>query len=93
MNLQQIVILSKEEFRNSLTRVIQLAPDIVVIESVGGTGGDFSMIPPMAVTIGMKDILCSKRIRLYCDGGDWQKTIFRIACLGEISVERSVTFV
>ena len=85
--------LSKEKFRDSLTRVIQLAPDTVVINSVGGAGGNFSMIPPMAVTIGMKDILCSKRIRLYCDGGDWQKTIFRIACLGKTSVEYPVTFV
>jgi len=85
--------ISKEEFKNSLTRVVQLAPDTVVVNSVGGAGGNSSMIPPMAVTIGMKDILSSKRIRLYCDGGDWQRTIFRIACLGEISVEYPVTFV
>ena len=85
--------ISKEEFKNSLTRVVQLAPETVVINSVGGTGGNSSMIPPMAVTLGVRDILSSKRIRLYCDGGDWQKTIFRIACLGEISVEYPVAFV
>lgn len=85
--------ISREEFKNSLTRVVQLAPETVVINSIAGAGGDSSIIPPMAVTIGMKDILSSKRIRLYCDGGDWQKTIFRIACLGEISVEYPVTFV
>ncbi|MFQ6052271.1 MAG: 6-phosphogluconolactonase [Candidatus Hydrothermarchaeota archaeon] len=85
--------ISWDEFKNSLTRVVQLAPDTVVINSIGGTGGNSSMIPPMAVTIGMREILSSKRIRLYCDGGDWQRTIFRIACLGEISVEYPVTFV
>ena len=85
--------ISREEFKSSLTRVVQLAPDTVVINSVGGAGGNSSMIPPMAVTIGMRDILSSKRIRLYCDGGDWQRTIFRIACLGEISIEYPVTFV
>lgn len=85
--------ISKEKFKNSLTRVVQLAPETVVINSVDGAGGNSSMIPPMAVTLGMRDILSSKRIRLYCDGGDWQKTIFRIACLGKISVEYPVTFV
>ena len=93
MNLQQIVTLSKEEFRNSFTRVVPLSPDTVVINSIDGAGGNSSMIPPMAVTIGMRDILSSKKIRLYCDGGDWQRTIFRIACLGEISVEYPITFV
>jgi glucosamine-6-phosphate deaminase len=85
--------ISKEEFENSLTRVVQLAPDTVLINSIGGAGGNSSMVPSMAVTLGMRDILSSKRIRLYCDGGDWQKTIFRMACLGEISVEYPVTFV
>jgi len=85
--------ISKEEFKNSLTRVVQLAPDTAVINSIGGAGGNSSMIPPMAVTLGMRDILSSGRIRLYCDGGDWQRTIFRIVCLGEISVEYPATFV
>ncbi len=83
----------RKDFRNSLTRVVPLAPDTIVINSINGAGGNSSMIPPMAVTIGMRDILSSRRIRLYCDGGDWQKTIFRIACLGEISIEYPVTFV
>jgi len=85
--------ISKAEFKNSLTRVVQLAPETVVINSVGAAGGNSSMVPPMAVTIGMRDILSSKRIRLYCDGGEWQKAIFRIACLGEISIDYPVTFV
>ena len=41
----------------------------------------------------MRDILSSDKIRLYCDGGDWQKTVFRIALLGKVSVEYPVTFI
>lgn len=85
--------ISNEEFKNSLTRVVELAPDTVVLNSIGEAGGNSSMIPPMAVTIGMRDILSSKRIRLYCSGGDQEKTVFRIACLAEISIEYPVTFV
>jgi len=85
--------ISAEEFKNSKTRVLHLADDTFVVNSFCGAGGNSAAIPPMAVTIGMKDILSSSRIRLYCDGGDWQKTVFRIALLGEVSVDYPVTFV
>ncbi len=84
---------SKEEFRNSLTRVLHLADDTFVINSASGSGGNPQAVPPMAVTLGMKDILSSHKIRLYCDSGNWQKTVFRIALLGEVSVEYPVTFI
>jgi glucosamine-6-phosphate deaminase len=84
---------SKEEFKNSLTRVLHLADDTFVINSFCGAGGNSQAIPPMAVTMGMSDILGSDKIRLYCDGGDWQKTVFRIALLGEVGVDYPVTFI
>jgi glucosamine-6-phosphate deaminase len=85
--------ISKDEYRNSLTRVLPIAPDTVVINSIRGSGGNPSIIPPMAVTIGMKDILASKRIRLYCFDSVFQPTIFRIALMGEVSVKFPVTLV
>ena len=85
--------ISKDEYRNSLTRVLPIAPDTVVINSIRGSGGNPSIIPPMAVTIGMKDILASKRIRLYCFDSVFQPTIFRIALMGEVSVRFPATFV
>ena len=80
---------SLEEFRNSRTRVLPLAPETMVMNSIRRVGGNFYTFPPMAITIGMKDILESRRIRLYCDGGDWQKAILRIALLGEVSTALS----
>ncbi len=85
--------ISKDEYRNSLTRILPLAPDTVVINSIRGSGGNPTIIPPMAVTIGMKDILSSKRIRLYCFDAVFQPTIFRIALMDEVSVKYPVTFV
>lgn len=82
---------SLEEFRNSRTRVLPLAPETMVMNSIRRAGGNFYTFPPMAITIGMKDILDSRRIRLYCDGGDWQKTILRIALLGEVSTHYPAT--
>ena len=83
--------LSPEEFARSLTRVVYLAPETVVMNSIRASGGDFACFPPMAVTAGMADILAARRIRLYCDGGAWQKSVLRRAVSGEPSAAWPVT--
>lgn len=80
-----------EQFRGSLTRIVQLEPETIVMNSIRSTGGNPAAMPPMAVTLGMRDILHARRIRLYCQGGAWQRTALRMALLGEESVEYPVT--
>jgi glucosamine-6-phosphate deaminase len=79
------------QFRRSLTRLVPLAPETVVMNSIRATGGNPAALPPMAVTLGMGDILASRRIRLYCQGGRWQQTVLRIALLGDEDVDYPVT--
>ncbi|WP_017378833.1 hypothetical protein [Paenisporosarcina sp. TG-14] len=74
---------SLDEFLNSKTRIVCLSPETIVMNSIRANGGHFAEFPPMAVTLGMKDIMGSKRIRLYCNGGEWQKTALREAVKGE----------
>jgi glucosamine-6-phosphate deaminase len=83
--------LTPDQFRNSLTRLVQLEPETIVMNSIRSTGGNPALMPPMAVTLGMKDIFNARRIRLYCQGGLWQRTVLRIALMGEESVEYPVT--
>jgi glucosamine-6-phosphate deaminase len=83
--------LPSEEMRASLTRVVNLAPETIVMNSVRNTGGNTTNFPPKGVTLGMRDILAAKRIRLYCDGGEWQRYVFRIACLGDTDADYPVT--
>lgn len=71
-----------EAFAASLTRVVPLAPETVVMNSVRASGGDFAHFPSLAVTVGMADILAARRIRLYCDGGAWQRSVLRRALFG-----------
>ena len=82
---------SVEALRESLTRVVVLGSDSIVVQSIGTAGGNAAAIPPMAVTLGMKDILASRRIRLYCAGGERHRAIFRIAVAGEVSTDYPVT--
>jgi glucosamine-6-phosphate deaminase len=83
--------LTPEQFRASLTRIVPLAPETIVMNSIRTTGGNPAEMPPMAVTLGMGDILSARRIRLYCQGGAWQRTILRIALMGEEDVDYPVT--
>lgn len=49
------------------------------------------MVPPMTITMGMKDLLSAKRLRFISDTGAWKRTVLRILLLGEQSVEYPVT--
>jgi glucosamine-6-phosphate deaminase len=74
--------LTPAEFKASKTRLVQLAPETVVMNASRAAAGNFAVLPPMAVTLGMADILAAKRIRLYCQGGLWQRTVLRVALFG-----------
>lgn len=67
----------EEEFLNARTHIVSIADDTFVINSVREAGGNCEIIPPFAVTIGMKDIMASKHVEgvFYC--GSWQRTTFR----------------
>ncbi|MGR9048720.1 hypothetical protein ACQ4XT_08835 [Halobacillus faecis] len=80
-----------EEFKNSKTRILSLAPETHVMNSIRTNGGSFDEFPPMAITLGMKDILNARKIRLYCDGGSWQQEAFYQAIYGEENVRYPVT--
>jgi len=82
---------SMDEFMQSQTRIVHLNPDTLVMNSIWNTGGNPYALPSMAVTLGFKDILASKRIRLYCSGGSWQRTVLRVALLSEPDIDYPVT--
>jgi len=82
-----------EELRDSLTRVVALGDDSIVVQSIHSAGGDSHAIPPMAVTLGMRDIMAARRIRLYCAAGERHRAVFRIAVAGEVSADYPVTLV
>ena len=83
--------ITADEFRQSLTRLVPLAPDTVVMNSIRNTGGNSAIFPPMGVTLGFRDILASRRIRLYCAGGAWQRTVLRITLAGGIDASYPTT--
>lgn len=85
--------ISVEQMRNSLTRVVALGDDSILVQSIGCAGGNPEAIPPMAVTLGMRDILAARKIRLYCAGGERHRAVFRRAVAGPVEVEYPVTLI
>ncbi len=73
---------SVEEYRASRARLLPLAAETVVLNGTRAAFGYFPSLPPMAVTLGMAELYAARRVRLYCNGGDWQRAILRIACFG-----------
>jgi glucosamine-6-phosphate deaminase len=82
-----------DQFRASTTRVLPLAVDTLIAHAQRSLGGNVFAVPPMGVTLGMRELLGARRIRLYTDGGAWKQTILRILLFSEPTIDYPVTLV
>jgi glucosamine-6-phosphate deaminase len=82
-----------DQLRESTTRVLPIAVDTIIAHSQRSLGGNVFGIPPMAITLGMRELLGARRIRLYTDGGAWKQTILRILLFAEPTTDYPVTLV
>jgi glucosamine-6-phosphate deaminase len=74
---------SVDAFAALPTRVLSLTRETRTINSVT-VGGEISVIPRRAVTVGMKECLGARRLRLYCNR-PWQSAVARRALHGPIT--------
>ena len=85
--------ITNEDFCSARTRIVPTNDETFVAHSYRSTGGNTRLIPPFGITMGMKDILASKMIRLVSDGGAWKQTILRVMCMHEPTVKYPCTFI
>ena len=85
--------ISTDEYRNCTTRILSLNDDTLIALSQRGAGGCSDIVPPMVVTLGMRELLAARRIRLYSETGSWKQTVIRILLFGNVSPEIPVTYV
>lgn len=85
--------INSDQFCNSKTRILHLNEDTLIAISQRTVGGCSHAVPPMAITMGMKDLLEAKKIRLICETGPWKRAVIRILLFGPQTVEYPVTFV
>ena len=87
------VSVSLEELRSSKTRIVPCAIDTLIAHAQRSAGGNVFAVPPLAVTLGMRELLGAPRVRLYLDTGTWKRTILRILLFGDPDVDYPVTLV
>jgi glucosamine-6-phosphate deaminase len=73
---------SAEAFAALPTRVLSLACETRTINSVT-VGGEIGLVPRRAVTIGMREILASRRLRFYANR-PWQRAVVRRVLHGPV---------
>lgn len=82
--------ISNEEFAQLPTRNLNLTRETRTINSVT-VGGEITIIPKRAVTVGMKEILAAKRLRFYCNR-PWQSAVARRVLHGPVTANCPASF-
>ncbi len=75
--------LTTEALSSLGTRVVALRWETRVVNAITVAGGAVELIPEKAVTIGMRQILGAKRVRLYLNR-EWQPAVIRKLLFGPI---------
>jgi glucosamine-6-phosphate deaminase len=73
-----------DDVRNSRTRVLRISRESMAQMCMGGTGGNWEIIPSAAITIGMHELLLSKRIHLTFMR-TWHAGVLRRALFGPVT--------
>ncbi len=72
-----------EEFSKRETRVIKISCETRVANAIGDLNGAVDAMPHYAATIGMRQILSAKKIRL-CLFREWQQAVLRQTLFGKV---------
>lgn len=72
-----------DDFASRPSRVLFLTRETRTINS-NTVGGDISIIPKRAVTVGMKEIFAARRLRFYCNR-PWQSAVIRRVLHGPVT--------
>lgn len=83
--------LSIEELRNSTIRIQENNFDTMLALANRTFGTAYQFVPPMSVTLGMKECLSAKKIRLFSGTGSWKQTALRVALFSEVTEEYPIT--
>jgi len=82
---------SLEEVADSSIRIQENNLDTIVALAQRTFGSAYQFVPPMSITLGMRECLSARRVRVYSDTGAWKQTAFRVALFAEPTPEYPIT--
>jgi glucosamine-6-phosphate deaminase len=80
-----------EELATSSIRIQENNWDTMLALAQRTFGTAWQFVPPMSVTLGMKECLSAARVRLFSDTGAWKQTALRVALFSPPTVEYPIT--
>jgi glucosamine-6-phosphate deaminase len=80
-----------DELRNSTIRIQENNQDTIIALAHRTFGSAYQFVPPMSVTLGIKECLSAKKVRLFSDTGSWKQTALRVALFGPLTPEYPIT--
>ncbi len=83
--------ISLEELANSSIRIQENNLDTLLALAQRSFGGAYQFVPPMSITLGVKECLSGKKVRVYSDTGSWKQTALRVALFAEPTAEYPMT--
>jgi glucosamine-6-phosphate deaminase len=80
-----------DELANSSIRIQENNLDTILALAQRTFGAAYQFVPPMSITLGVKECLSAKRVRVYSDTGAWKQTALRVALFAPPTVEYPMT--
>lgn len=83
--------LTIEDVRESTIRIQDNNFDTILALGNRNFGSAYQFVPPMSVTLGVKECLSARKIRLFSDTGAWKQTALRVALFSAPDPEYPLT--
>jgi len=80
-----------DDVRNSTIRIQENNIDTILALAQRTFGAAYQFVPPMSVTLGVKECLSAKKVRVFSDTGAWKQTALRVALFGPLTAEYPLT--
>jgi glucosamine-6-phosphate deaminase len=80
-----------EELAGSTIRIQENNLDTIIALAHRTFGAAYQFVPPMSITLGMRECLSAARVRLFSDTGAWKQTAFRVALFSDPTPEYPIT--
>ena len=80
-----------DDVRQSTARVQDNNIDTVLALAQRTFGTAYQFVPPMSATLGVKECLSAKKVRVFSDTGAWKQTALRVALFGPLTAEYPMT--
>lgn len=80
-----------EELASSTIRIQENNHDTILALAQRTFGSAYQFVPPMSITLGVRECMSASKVRVYSDTGAWKQTALRVALFSEPTPEYPMT--